>query len=341
MEGVIPRRLQILTSKLREDRIKALAANAVKKKEEESKRRLKAQECSQNKKAAEEAKKLNITSRQQHVSVTVMVNVKDNKKRDKVVSIKSQPAHRKTTKNYNKKRVEVVPIKSQPVKRKATEENTQVIKNKRRKGHNPDKDMQRMKTRERVKKHRAGLSEESLTRRREKDREYRRKRKDMKLDKPISELSKREQRRTRKIWRQNSKAYRERQAALSTISVATTENDHNEFDTAEVQAERSKKKRTIKRRSQIVGKLTRKLMKTEAELMGAKSMIRHYRRKLVRMKGSTKYPTPSGSPSPATKVKKMTAGNKINPEVRKRLLFAEVLTNEIKRRASRMQKISK
>lgn len=81
-------------------------------------------------------------------------------------------------------------------------------------------DEQRAKTRERVRKHRAAMTEKAKQKRRDNDREYRRMRRIKNIDKPIKKLSRREQSAKRKHWRSYARAYRERIAAAKEAETA-------------------------------------------------------------------------------------------------------------------------
>lgn len=306
-------KLQRLTVKLREDKLKSIAANEEKRQHAKRKCRIKAKERSQKKRQADAAQKLTSKNKERDVSVTVTVNLEHAKEHDKTVSHKIKPLKRKASNSSTKKN----------------------IKKSRKNGANAHTDMQRKKIKDRVQKHRASLSEEAVNIRREKDREYRRKRKEQKLDKPIIELPERQQRKKRKIWRRNSKAYRERQTVLIANTTQEINNDTINNDDVSDRKSARQKQRVTKRRSKIVKKLKTELDKKKHELSAAKNKIERYRKRLQRAKVSTRANLLTGSPSPATKIRKLTVGTKISPSIRKRLVFGELLATELRRKKMR------
>ena len=198
---------------------------------------------------------------------------------------------------------------------------------------------ERRRVRERVQKFRNKLTEEAKEKIRAKDREYRRQRKVKKLDKSISEMSKKEQRQQRKRWSAYAKAYRERKrllAASHATVFCVAEDDSTPVTPAPVSLGRaSSSRKLVGRRRVSIGrsKMVRELLKSKEELKKKERQLQQmkvlnakYRQRLCRTtKGKM-------TPSPGTKVRKITAGKKITPQIRKRLLFAEILATSVSNR---------
>ena len=153
----------------------------------------------------------------------------------------------------------------------------------------------RMTTRDRVRKHRAKLSEEQLKIRRMKDRDYRKHRKEMNLDKPVDMLSMRSRLRIRRQWRKNSRAYRQRKADESS-SV------QSDGATSLMASDSTQKKRGRKVKAQNRSKMYRDLITAHEELTTTKKKMEKYKKRLQRL-GCIQC-----TPSPGTKVKYMTRG---------------------------------
>jgi len=127
---------------------------------------------------------------------------------------------------------------------------------KRRKQHTKE---EREKVRVRVQKFRENLTETAREKIRAHDKEYRRKRKKMKIDKPISDMSTRQQRAQRKRWAHYSRAYRRRKKLMDEQSTAAAYTIMGRAS--------SSRKLVVRHRVCIArSKVARELLKTQEEL---------------------------------------------------------------------------
>lgn len=320
-------RFQSLAAKLRADKEKAIAAN------EEKRKAVKIQRAT-NSKINAEKRKASKTSPPPIERKRARTQLTDQRHAELVPSNSNTQVTVTVTVNNQQDLVEATSSNTRTKKHKST-----IKKGKKQKVTTTQLDIQRKRVRERVQKHRAKLSDESLSKRREKDRLYRRARKEKKLDKTIGEMSEREKRRERKKWCAYSKAYRDRKAA-STLTAETQEST----DIAdEVEECSSTRKSTRKKNSSGRSKLLVKLQNVEEELKKEKKKNRKVTRRLERYKKRLQRSSISNvssvvSPSPATKVKQLTAGRKIPEDICKRLVFGEIVTRELQKKKGQGKK---
>jgi len=179
------------------------------------------------------------------------------------------------------------------------------------------------------------MTEKAKQKRRDNDREYRRMRRIKNIDKPIKKLSHREQSAKRKHWRSYARAYRERIAAAKeaeTAAVTVNTPMDAPSSVAMYRTSSSRKasgRRQVRRRQSIVVReLKRKTEELERkeEVKKFKAVIERDRKRMQRMKNI------KATPSLATKVRRMTAKRKITPEIKKRLLFGEVLASSLQQK---------
>ncbi|CAH0552457.1 unnamed protein product [Brassicogethes aeneus] len=153
------------------------------------------------------------------------------------------------------------------------------------------------------------MTEEERDIKRAKDRAYYQKKKGENKVKNIAEMTEREKRKQRKIWKEASKKYREKKKALSSIVNNTPpHSDDNLAATLSV-------RKTVGRK-----------------------IVRKDRAKAYQKREQEKARVPT---TPNNKVDALIKNVDVTPEVRKKLLFNEVLTTQLKEKASTLKKNSK
>lgn len=196
---------------------------------------------------------------------------------------------------------------------------------------------QREKANARKRKFLNKMTEEEREIKRAKDRAYYQKKKAEKKVKNIDEMTEREKRKQRKIWKEASKKYREKKKAISSIVNNTP--PHSDDELAEA---RSLVRRTVGRK--IVrkdrAKAYRKIKKQEKTIANIKrkyeTLRKRLRRKEKREQEKVQIPT-----TPNSKVDALIKNVDVPPEVRKNLLFNEVLTTQLKEKVCTLRKNSK
>lgn len=193
---------------------------------------------------------------------------------------------------------------------------------------------EREKIKERVRKHRATFTKEKLEEKRLKDRERYREKKEKGLIKSVKELTKREKNRKRDIWKKNSKRYRQNKALKERTSeflVNTTppasprSEEHEErLNLNEVSHDNYRKTRGRKRVKANRAKVYRELANAERDNKQLRRSVEKYRKRCYRIS------TPKSSTSPISRVKEITRGLSVPPQVKKKLLLGETLFQQIK-----------
>lgn len=164
-----------------------------------------------------------------------------------------------------------------------------------------------------------------------KDRDYYQRKKAEKKIKFISDMSEREKRQQRKLWKKNSRKYRERKKMLASVQNDTPpdsdiENEDPVRGRNPVNKGRSKLYRTIRKQKEKIGSMQRKL----------DSLRKRIDRNTKRAeKEATKTTTPMKT------VNDLLEGCYVTPEVRKRLLFGEAMVSQLKENSDRLPRNSK
>ena len=179
---------------------------------------------------------------------------------------------------------------------------------------------------------------------REKERKkYLRKReKGVTAAKLVSQMSNRELRNIRKGWKKRSLKYREnkkrkaqslRQLMLdnsppSTPPPGTSNETENDIQQPSTSRKAVGRRRVLKNRSAMA----RKVKKLEENLTKAEIKAERYKKKYQRLKKKKAYNTSNQAPlTPKSRVNKMLEKEKVSPEIRKRLLFCEVIASQLTR----------
>lgn len=173
-----------------------------------------------------------------------------------------------------------------------------------------------------------------------KDREYYARKKAENKTKTISDMSEREKRQQRKQWKKNSQKYREKKRMLTSIlnnSPPASENEPNDdpgpsavrakLGRKAVKKDRSKAYRTIRKQKMQISKMQKK--------------IDSLRKKLERKKRLVEREAKNNSATPNSKVNELVKDCSVTPEVRKKLLFGEVLSSQLQENCEMLPKNSK
>lgn len=207
-----------------------------------------------------------------------------------------------------------------------------------------------MKVKERVRKHRSKMTDEQLELKRAKDREYRKNKRAKET--PFENKSDREKKDIRNKWRKWSTSYRARQNTVKQIhayadlnSPPSTPNNSpnnqvlspnpgpsNRSPTVQnvnvnISVRKALGRKKVRRENST---LYRKIRKLEEHLSNLKKLNEKYRKRLQRNK---KQKTMCGT-SPASKVSAMCSKshNQITPEIKKKLVFVDVVTSELRKK---------
>lgn len=155
---------------------------------------------------------------------------------------------------------------------------------------------------------------------------YKRKKEEGKI-KLIGEMSRRDQRRIRGEWKKRSEKYRSRKKCIAEARVFVDSNTPPSTPESEiVQPGPSRQQDSGKRRARKNREIKNKIIKElEEKLEKANLKVNKYKKRLSRLSQSQKQETPR------KKVAKIIKGlqTKVTPEVRKKLLFAEVISKQI------------
>lgn len=190
---------------------------------------------------------------------------------------------------------------------------------------------QREKANARKRKFLAKMTEEQKEIKRAKDREYYEKKKLENKVKKITDMTEREKRKQRKNWKKASKKYREKKKGLANLISNTPPQSDEEID---VSRQRRQVGRKIVRKDRA--KAYRKIKKQEETIVQMKRKIQSLKKKLQRRDAKMKT-----APSPIRKVDALIKDIHVPPEVRKQLLYSEVLTKQLEEKADSFPKNSK
>lgn len=215
------------------------------------------------------------------------------------------------------------------------------------------------KRREELKKDQVKLEEMRM-----KERLKYKKKKEKGQVKMVAEMSHREHKQKKKQWKANSKQYRQNLLTKKKTSEflinnsppdspSTSEdiagpsgnnpatNDQTELHSGGSSRKEVGRKRVQKDRS----KMYKKIFKLEADLTKAKAEMMKYKKRFYRLKQKNKklYQENKSEGTPRTKVAMLIGNDKVSPAVRRKLLFGEVLTEQLRDnfRSVRKQQLQK
>lgn len=176
------------------------------------------------------------------------------------------------------------------------------------------------------------MTEQQKEIKRAKDREYYKKKKAENKVKKITDMTDREKRKQRKDWKKASKKYREKKKGSANLLSNTP--PQSDDDLAAVPPERRQVGRKTVRKDRA--KAYRKIKKQEETIVQMKRKMQSLKKKLQRRDAKM-----TTVPSPVRKVDDLTKDINVPPEVRKRLLYGEVLTKLLQEKADALPKNSK
>lgn len=181
---------------------------------------------------------------------------------------------------------------------------------------------------------------------RAKDREYYQKKKAKKKVTKVSDMTEREKRKLRKRWRKASKTYREKKMIFANAISNTPPTSEDESTPRSLTPENAIRHNLARR--EVGRKIVRKdRAKAYRTIQKKENMITQMRRTIESLKKKLQRNTQkekkisSSVLSPKSKVNELVKDINVPPEVRKRLLFAEVLTTQLKDKADSLPKNSK
>lgn len=157
----------------------------------------------------------------------------------------------------------------------------------------------------------------------EKERQQYQKKKEKGQIRSIHDMTEREQRAIRKIWREKTRKHRTRVKLQSTRNFPVTPPESDNEDLPPLP--QNNIALAAKRRSEIQRKLRNKLIKKQKnEIKELRQKVRDYKKKLLRIKKQEMTPN-----SKVTDLLQSNSKEKVE-EVKKKLLFSEVIQNQLK-----------
>ncbi|XP_054720926.1 uncharacterized protein LOC129230544 [Uloborus diversus] len=178
--------------------------------------------------------------------------------------------------------------------------------------------LHRQKANARNQKYKSNLTEEKKEIIKAKARERYRKKKELGLIQPIAERSDREKRKQRKIWKNATTKYRKKISDNINTPSPLLEKDIQYPSTSR---KNSGRKKVAKSRS----KAYRDLAKKERENEKLKTKVQKYKQSWLRLKAAS-----SASFTPRSRVENLLKGKRISSPIKRKLLFGEVLTDQLK-----------
>ncbi|XP_054281265.1 uncharacterized protein LOC128998933 [Macrosteles quadrilineatus] len=135
------------------------------------------------------------------------------------------------------------------------------------------------KARERQRKRRAKLTEDELEKKKQYDRDRYKKEKEEKKKKSVKDMSAREQRKIRKMWREQYKKKKEKNAALAQALNNTPPDSPGIDEPAEIQAnESSQKKRGRKAVTKDISAAYREIKKQQKKIEDLERRLKNYKK---------------------------------------------------------------
>lgn len=150
-------------------------------------------------------------------------------------------------------------------------------------------------------------------------------------------MTEREKRKQRKIWREASKKYRETKKAMSSIINNTLPNSDNESAAARHSVRRTVGRKIVRKDR---AKVYRKIKQQEKTIANIKRKYGTLK-KILRRKEKREQENVQEPMTPNSKVDALIKNIDVPPEVRKNLLFNEVLTAQLEEKACTLRKNSK
>ncbi|XP_063363882.1 uncharacterized protein LOC134652649 [Cydia amplana] len=171
-----------------------------------------------------------------------------------------------------------------------------------------------------------------------KDREYYQRKKAENKVKTVSDMTERQKRKQRKLWRKNSQKYRQKKKMMANILANSPPDSENEIENDNrVSRKTSGRKQVKKDKAQAY----RTVKKQKNKIQKMQRIIDQLRKKVQRNRRREERASQKIADTPTRKVDELTRGCSVTPEVRKRLLFGEVLTTQLKDTVDKLPKNSK
>jgi hypothetical protein len=193
----------------------------------------------------------------------------------------------------------------------------------------------RMYEREKKRKQRARMTDVQKELKKEYDRTYKKKKKEENTWKTVETMSDRELRKVRKQTRIRVQRFRKRKAEREKFLNQLIDNSPPESPQSLPPDRVVPPKRNSGRKKKNLNrsKVYRALKRMELALKIEKAKSQRYKKQAQRLQQRLKTGS-SGSPSPNTKVKKLTGGKKVPTPVKRRLVFAESMLSHIEKKSS-------
>lgn len=201
---------------------------------------------------------------------------------------------------------------------------------------------QRQKANARKRKYLDNLTTEQRLLKKAKDREYYQKKKAANKTKRIEDMTEREKRKQRALWKKNSTKYRQRKKNLVNIlndtpplSEAESMNNDTPRSTKRRREGRKLVRKDRAKAYRTIAKQSSKMKEMQRKIDSMKKKIERQKRQDRRLKASR------NEASPNTKVDNLIRGSNVTADIRKQLLFAEVITSQLQVTANSLPKNSK
>lgn len=171
-----------------------------------------------------------------------------------------------------------------------------------------------------------------------KDREYYQRKKAENKVKTINDMTEREKRKQRKAWRKNSQKYRQKKKMLANVLADSPPCSENEMEN---NIHESRKKAGRKQVKKDKAQAYRTVKKQKHKIQKMQRTIDQLRKKVERNRRRQERTSQKNADTPTRKVNELTRGCTVTQEVRKRLIFGEVLTTQLKETVDKLPKNSK
>lgn len=171
-----------------------------------------------------------------------------------------------------------------------------------------------------------------------KDREYYQRKKAENKVKTVNDMTERQKRKQRKTWRINSQKYRQKKKMIANILADSPPDTENEI---EDDNRESRKKAGRKQVKKDKAQAYRTVKKQKHKIQKMEKIINQLQKKIQRSRRREERASQKTADTPTRNVDELTRGCPVTAEVRKRLLFGEVLTTQLKDTVEKLPKNSK
>lgn len=179
----------------------------------------------------------------------------------------------------------------------------------------------------RNRKYKANMSEEKLEKKRERDRQRYHRLKQEKKIKLVGEMTEKEKKQSRKIWRKRKAVLRKKKKEEEDMLINTPPNSDIEGGLPVTKRDSRQKQVGRKLVRKERAKVYRELRKQKEDNKKLKAKLEKYKKRLQRERSKSSSKT---SPSPGKHVRHLIGNEKVSPKIKKRLFAGYVLEKQLK-----------